>query len=166
MLAGICRSALDQLLADQATVEPVGRHQLIVGAAFDDPAAVEHHDDATIPQLFAEQVAARPDAPAVVSDEGSLTYAELDARSSRLARHLQRLGLGPETPVGRFLAKRGPGLHHIALAVPDLDETLAELTGAGVRLVDETPRIGAEGHRIAFVHPASFGGVLVELCER
>jgi methylmalonyl-CoA/ethylmalonyl-CoA epimerase len=73
--------------------------------------------------------------------------------------------LGPDTPVGRFLAKRGPGLHHLAFEVEDIDEALDRLKRAGVRLVDEEPRIGAEGHRIAFVHPAAFGGVLVELVE-
>jgi methylmalonyl-CoA/ethylmalonyl-CoA epimerase len=73
--------------------------------------------------------------------------------------------LGPETPVGKFLAKRGPGLHHLAFAVPDIAAALARLKAGGARLIDEKPRIGAEGHRIAFVHPETFGGVLVELVE-
>ncbi len=73
--------------------------------------------------------------------------------------------LGPDTPVGRFLAKRGPGLHHLAVAVPDVAAALARLKSEGARLIDETPRTGAEGHRIAFVHPETFGGVLVELVE-
>jgi methylmalonyl-CoA/ethylmalonyl-CoA epimerase len=73
--------------------------------------------------------------------------------------------LGPETPVGRFLAKRGPGLHHLAFGVPDIDAALARLRAAGARLIDAVPRVGAEGHRIAFVHPETFGGVLVELVE-
>lgn len=73
--------------------------------------------------------------------------------------------LGPDTPVGRFLAKRGPGLHHLAIAVPDIEEALARLRTGGAALIDETPRVGAEGHRIAFVHPKTFGGVLVELVE-
>ena len=69
----------------------------------------------------------------------------------------------PETPIGRFVAKRGPGIHHICFAVDDLDAALARCRAAGVRLIDETPRIGAEGKRIAFLHPASTGGVLIEL---
>lgn len=71
----------------------------------------------------------------------------------------------PDTPIGRFLAKRGPGIHHICLSVDDLDATLARCRDAGVRLIDETPRIGAEGKRIAFLHPSSTAGVLVELSE-
>ena len=64
----------------------------------------------------------------------------------------------------RFLAERGPGLHHICFAVEDLPAALAELKAAGVRLIDETPRPGARGHQVAFLHPASTGGVLFELC--
>jgi methylmalonyl-CoA/ethylmalonyl-CoA epimerase len=71
----------------------------------------------------------------------------------------------PDTPIGKFLAKRGPGLHHICFSVDDIDAMLAKCRAAGVRLIDETPRIGAEGKRIAFLHPASTGGVLVELSE-
>ena len=73
--------------------------------------------------------------------------------------------LGDDTPVGRFLAKRGPGLHHLAFEVPDVEAAIVRFKAAGARLVDETPRIGAAGHRIAFVHPSTFGGVLVELVE-
>lgn len=70
-----------------------------------------------------------------------------------------------DSPVGRFLARRGPAIHHICFAVDDLDGALARCRAAGIRLVDETPRIGAEGKRIAFLHPSSTGGVLVELSE-
>jgi methylmalonyl-CoA/ethylmalonyl-CoA epimerase len=73
--------------------------------------------------------------------------------------------LGPATPVGRFLAKKGSGLHHIAISVPDIEATLAKMKAAGIVLIDETPKIGAMGHRIAFAHPRSFGGVLVEIVE-
>ena len=73
--------------------------------------------------------------------------------------------LGPDTPVGRFLDKRGPGLHHLAFEVEDIEQKIAEMMDAGVRMIDETPRRGASGHRIAFIHPSSFGGVLVELVE-
>lgn len=72
---------------------------------------------------------------------------------------------GPETPVGRFLARRGPGLHHLAFAVPDLEAKLAELKAQGLPLVDEAPRPGFGGHLVAFVHPKAFHGVLVELVE-
>jgi methylmalonyl-CoA/ethylmalonyl-CoA epimerase len=71
----------------------------------------------------------------------------------------------PDSPIGRFVAKRGPGIHHICFAVDDLDGTLARCRDAGVRLIDETPRLGAEGKRIAFLHPASTAGVLIELTE-
>ncbi len=71
----------------------------------------------------------------------------------------------PDSPVGRFLAKRGPGLHHIAYRVADLDAALRRLTESGVRLVDHEPRRGAHDRRIAFLHPESTGGVLIELVE-
>jgi methylmalonyl-CoA/ethylmalonyl-CoA epimerase len=64
----------------------------------------------------------------------------------------------------RFLASRGPGLHHVCFEVDDLRGALATLKAAGVRLIDETPRLGARGHEVAFLHPASTGGVLFELC--
>jgi methylmalonyl-CoA/ethylmalonyl-CoA epimerase len=70
-----------------------------------------------------------------------------------------------DSPVGKFVGRRGPGLHHICFAVDDLDRTLERCKAFGVRLIDETPRIGAEGKRIAFLHPASTAGVLVELSE-
>jgi len=69
------------------------------------------------------------------------------------------------SPIGKFLAKRGPGIHHISFAVDDLDGTLARCKRSGIELIDETPRIGAEGKRIAFLHPRSTAGVLVELTE-
>lgn len=71
----------------------------------------------------------------------------------------------PESPIARFVEKRGPGIHHICFAVDDLDGALERCRAAGVRLIDETPRLGAEGKRIAFLHPAATAGVLVELTE-
>lgn len=71
----------------------------------------------------------------------------------------------PDSPIGKFVARRGPGLHHVCFAVDDLDGTLARCRAAGVRLIDETPRLGAEGKRIAFIHPSATAGVLVELSE-
>ncbi len=70
-----------------------------------------------------------------------------------------------DSPIGRFVAKRGGGIHHICFAVADLDASLERCRAAGVELVDQVPRIGAEGKRIAFLHPRSTGGVLVELTE-
>ena len=70
-----------------------------------------------------------------------------------------------DSPIGRFVAKRGPGIHHICFAVDDIDAALQRCRAAGVRLIDERPRIGAEGKRIAFLHPSATGGVLVELSE-
>jgi methylmalonyl-CoA/ethylmalonyl-CoA epimerase len=70
-----------------------------------------------------------------------------------------------DSPIGKFLAKRGPGIHHICFAVGDLDATLARCKAAGIQLIDQVPRLGAEGKRIAFLHPKSTAGVLVELSE-
>ena len=70
-----------------------------------------------------------------------------------------------DSPIGRFIARRGPGIHHICFAVDDLTGTLERCRAAGIRLVDETPRIGAEGKQIAFLHPSTTGGVLIELSE-
>ena len=72
----------------------------------------------------------------------------------------------PEGPIGRYLEKRGEGVHHIALRVENIEEALKELKEKGIRLVDEKPRKGAGGAKIAFLHPKSTNGVLVELCER
>ena len=69
------------------------------------------------------------------------------------------------SPVGRFIERRGPGIHHICFVVDDLDATLDRCRAAGIRLIDEVPRTGAEGKRIAFLHPSSTSGVLVELTE-
>jgi methylmalonyl-CoA/ethylmalonyl-CoA epimerase len=73
---------------------------------------------------------------------------------------------GAETPVGKFVAKRGPGIHHLCVEVRDINAKLGELKARGVRLIDEQPRIGAGGALVAFVHPSSTGGVLVELTQK
>jgi methylmalonyl-CoA/ethylmalonyl-CoA epimerase len=73
--------------------------------------------------------------------------------------------LSPDTPVGKFLAKRGPGLHHVAYRVVDVSATLEALRAAGIRLIDEQPRTGIRGSRVAFVHPASTDGVLTEIVQ-
>ncbi len=69
----------------------------------------------------------------------------------------------PDSPIAKFLARRGPGIHHVCYRVPDLDQALAACREAGYRLIDEVPRQGAGGHRIAFVHPKSTAGILIEL---
>jgi len=73
--------------------------------------------------------------------------------------------LTTDGPIARFLERRGPGIHHICYRVPDLDAALARCRAAGYRLVDEVPRAGAAGRRIAFVHPKATGGILLELTE-
>jgi methylmalonyl-CoA/ethylmalonyl-CoA epimerase len=73
--------------------------------------------------------------------------------------------LSPESPVGKFLAKRGPGIHHVAVAVKDIHASLADLKKRGARLIDETPRVGARGCLVAFIHPAAANGVLLELVQ-
>ncbi|HEX9083819.1 MAG TPA: methylmalonyl-CoA epimerase [Gemmatimonadaceae bacterium] len=72
----------------------------------------------------------------------------------------------PASPIAKFVAKHGPGIHHICFSVDDLDATLERCRRAGIQLIDDKPRIGAEGKRIAFLHPRSTGGVLVELSDR
>lgn len=71
----------------------------------------------------------------------------------------------PNSPIGKFVAKRGPGIHHICFAVDDLPATLDRCRTAGIKLIDDAPRLGADGKRIAFIHPSSTAGVLVELTE-
>lgn len=73
--------------------------------------------------------------------------------------------LGPDTPVGRFLAQRGPGLHHVAYQTTDIVRALADLRAAGVRLIDEQPRVGIRDSRVAFLHPSASGGVLTEIVQ-
>jgi methylmalonyl-CoA epimerase len=80
--------------------------------------------------------------------------------------HVELLApLGPDTPVGRFMAKNGAGLHHVAYAVEDIDATLERIAAAGVGLIDSAPRVGIRGSRVAFLHPRSTGGVLTEIVE-
>lgn len=73
--------------------------------------------------------------------------------------------IDPESPIAKFLARRGPGIHHVCFRVPDLDAALARCRKAGYRLIDATPRRGAGGHRIAFLHPKATNGILLELTE-
>ena len=80
--------------------------------------------------------------------------------------HVELLApLGDDTPVGKFLAKKGPGLHHVAYQVSDIEAVLAQLRDGGLRLIDESPRTGIRDSRVAFLHPASTGGVLTEIVQ-
>lgn len=80
--------------------------------------------------------------------------------------HVELLApLSPDTPVGKFLAKQGPGLHHVAYQVSDIDATLHALKQAGMQLIDQQPRIGIRGSRVAFMHPRATAGVLTEIVE-
>jgi methylmalonyl-CoA/ethylmalonyl-CoA epimerase len=80
--------------------------------------------------------------------------------------HIELLAAtGPDTPVGKFIAKKGPGMHHVAYQVDDIEATLAALKEAGMRLIDETPRTGIRNSRVAFLHPATAGGLLTEIVQ-
>lgn len=101
--------------------------------------------------------------------EGSEEVAEQKVRVAFLGVGESRIELleptSPSSPVAKFLEKNGEGIHHVAYEVADLEATLADLKAKGVRLIDETPRSGAHGTRIAFLHPKATGGVLTELCQ-
>jgi methylmalonyl-CoA/ethylmalonyl-CoA epimerase len=80
--------------------------------------------------------------------------------------HVELLApLGPDTPVGKYMAKNGSGLHHVAYAVDDIDAALERIAAAGIKLIDAKPRIGIRESRVAFLHPRSTGGVLTEIVE-
>ena len=125
-----------------------------VGVAVDDlDAAVETYE-----RLFGGRVEHR----SRVDDQG------VEAASVRVGEsRVELLGaLGEDTPVGRFLAKRGPGMHHVAYEVADIRAALAELEAAGAELIDREPRQGMFGLQVAFVHPESVHGVLSEVVSR
>lgn len=109
---------------------------------------------------FYRDVLGLPDVP--LEDADGARIAGLAAGDS-LVELLEPSEAG--SPVGRFIERRGPGIHHICFAVPHLDDAIERCRAAGIRLIDETPRLGAEGKRIAFLHPSATGGVLVELTE-
>ena len=119
--------------------------------------AVENLDEAvnTYQRLFGAEVEGRD----------TLESQGVEAAAVRLGESRVELlaALGENTPVGRFLAKRGPGMHHVAYAVDDLPRGLADLAGAGVHVIDDVPRPGLLGMQVAFVHPESMHGVLTEL---
>ncbi|MGH9168108.1 MAG: methylmalonyl-CoA epimerase [Acidimicrobiia bacterium] len=126
-----------------------------------DHVAVAVHDLDRALEVYRDQYGVAPLYREVVEDQG-VEEAMLPLGGS----FLQLLEpLEADGPVGRFLERRGEGLHHVAFLVVDLEGALAELREAGARLVDEVPRRGGRGARIAFVHPESFAGTLVELVE-
>jgi methylmalonyl-CoA epimerase len=95
-------------------------------------------------------------------EEQGVEAALLDVGDS----HVELLSpLGPDTAVGRFLARRGPGIHHVAYRVEDIEQVLRDLAAAGMRLIDERPRTGIRNSRVAFVHPSATGGVLTEIVQ-
>jgi methylmalonyl-CoA epimerase len=124
-----------------------------VGVAVSDlDAAIELHVSTYGMELVHREVVESQGVEAVLLDVGE--------------NHVELLSpLGDETPVGKFLAKRGPGLHHVAYQVDDIDGALASLHASGVRLIDESPRTGIRSSRVAFLHPAASGGVLTEIVE-
>jgi methylmalonyl-CoA/ethylmalonyl-CoA epimerase len=95
-------------------------------------------------------------------EEQGVRVAKLDAGNT----HIELLEpLSPETPVGKFLTKRGQGLHHLCFGIDDIEQELQQLKGKETKLIDESPKIGAGGAKIAFVHPSATGGVLMELSQ-
>jgi methylmalonyl-CoA/ethylmalonyl-CoA epimerase len=124
-----------------------------VGVAVDDlDAAIALHEGAYGMALAHREVVEEQGVEAVLLDVG--------ASHVELLRPLQ-----PDTAVGRFLASRGPGLHHVAYRVADIEAALDDLRDRGLRLIDETPRVGIRDSRVAFVHPQSAGGVLTEIVQ-
>ena len=126
-----------------------------------DHVAIAVHDLDTSLEQFRAQYGSEPLRREVVADQG--VEEAMIAIGGSSIQLLQPLS--PQSPVGRFLDRRGEGLHHVAFAVVDIDRALAHLRAQGIRLIDETARIGGGGHRIAFVHPMAFSGTLIELIE-
>jgi methylmalonyl-CoA/ethylmalonyl-CoA epimerase len=124
-----------------------------IGVAVEDlDAAIALHEEAYGMAVAHREVVEAQGVEAVLLDVGE--------------NHVELLRpLDGETPVGRFLSKRGPGLHHVAYQVSDVQATLDTLRDRGLRLIDETPRTGIRGSRVAFLHPESSGGVLTEIVQ-
>jgi methylmalonyl-CoA epimerase len=124
-----------------------------IGVAVEDlDAAIALHETTYGMALVHREVVSEQGVEAVLLDVGE--------------NHVELLRpLAEDTPVGKFLASRGPGLHHVAYQVPDIEAALAALKSEGVRLIDETPRTGIRSSRVAFVHPKSSGGVLTEIVQ-
>jgi len=121
--------------------------------------AVEDIDAAA--RFYEEHFGADPDEPEVVAEQG-IVATMFDVGESKIELVQPT---SPDSPVGKFLAKKGEGFHHVAFQVDDLEAAMEELKGNGVELIDEEPRVGAGGTRMAFVHPKGAFGVLTELVE-
>jgi len=129
-----------------------GRIDHIGVAVADLESAIELHTRAYGMPLVHRETIAEQGVEAVLLDVGE--------------NHVELLApLGSDTPVGKFLASKGPGLHHVAYQVTDIDSELDRCREAGLRLIDETPRTGIRGTQVAFLHPATAGGVLTELVQ-
>ena len=124
-----------------------------IGVAVEDlDAAIALYESTYAMELVHRETVAEQGVEAVLLDVGE--------------NHVELLSaLGDDTPVGKFLAKKGPGLHHVAYQVTDIEAVLASLRDSGVRLIDETPRTGIRSSKVAFLHPASTGGVLTEIVQ-
>jgi methylmalonyl-CoA epimerase len=123
------------------------------GVAVDDlDAAIKLYEDVLGMPLVHRETVAEQGVEAVLLDVGD--------------GHVELLSpLGEDTPVGKFLARKGPGLHHVAYAVEDIEATLEQLSAAGVELIDAKPRVGIRDSLVAFLHPRSTGGVLTEIVQ-
>ncbi len=124
-----------------------------IGVAVEDiDAAIELYRDSFEMELAHRETVSSQGVEAVLLDVGD--------------GHVELLApLGPDTPVGKYMAKNGAGLHHVAYAVDDIDAALEKIAAAGVQLIDSEPRVGIRGSRVAFLHPRSTGGVLTEIVE-
>jgi methylmalonyl-CoA/ethylmalonyl-CoA epimerase len=118
----------------------------------------------SLASLFGLATGAREHVAGQATDVAFLHPGNVAAGSDDERAALEIIAPAGNAALSRFLARRGPGLHHVCFAVDDLPAALAALKAAGVRLIDETPRPGARGHDVAFLHPAATGGVLFELC--
>lgn len=124
-----------------------------IGVAVEDlDASLELYERDYGMKLVHREIVAEQGVEAVLLDVGE-NHIELLAPTS------------PDTPVGKFLAKKGPGMHHVAYQVDDIEATLAELKSSGLRLIDETPRTGIRDSRVAFLHPSTAGGLLTEIVQ-
>jgi methylmalonyl-CoA/ethylmalonyl-CoA epimerase len=124
-----------------------------VGVAVDDlDAAITLYEGALGMPLVHRETVAEQGVEAVLLDVGD--------------GHIELLSpLAPDTPVGKFLDRKGAGLHHVAYAVSDIEQTLSDLSDGGIELIDSEPRTGIRGSRVAFLHPRSTGGVLTEIVQ-
>jgi len=109
-----------------------------------------------------EKLLGHPPNPEEIVEDQKVRVSVFEAGDSRIEL-LE--ATSPDSPIARFIEKRGPGLHHLTLEVPDLVKALTDLEASGVRLIDRKPRTGAGNERIAFLHPSSTSGVLIELVE-